>query len=73
VIPSHLVLEPDVYKVNAVYLVHKVYTVAEVTYTCMVQTDTAVRVSQETWQELNSRKRPGDTFEDVIRRLLEDG
>ena len=31
-----------------------------------------VKVSLETWQDLNSRKEPGDTFEDVIRDLLEE-
>ena len=31
-----------------------------------------VKVSKKTWRELNARKRPGDSFEDVIRRLLDD-
>lgn len=32
---------------------------------------TTVRVSEETWQELNQRKQAGDTFDDVISRLVE--
>ncbi|WP_238398280.1 MULTISPECIES: antitoxin VapB family protein [Halorussus] len=32
---------------------------------------TSIQVSTETWQELNGRKAPGDTFDDVIQRLLE--
>lgn len=30
-----------------------------------------LNVSAETWRRLNARKEPGDTFEDVIERLLE--
>lgn len=37
----------------------------------MAKTDTHIRVSHETWTELNSMKAPGDSFEDVIRELLE--
>jgi predicted CopG family antitoxin len=33
--------------------------------------DTNVRVKIETWQRLNSRKRPGDSFDDVITDLLD--
>lgn len=32
----------------------------------------AVKVSEETWRKLNSRKEPGDTFDDVVQRLLEE-
>jgi hypothetical protein len=32
---------------------------------------TTVRVSEETWQDLNQRKEAGDTFDDVISRLIE--
>lgn len=32
---------------------------------------TSIQVRNETWQELNSRKQPGDTFDDVIQRLLD--
>jgi hypothetical protein len=32
-----------------------------------------IRVSQETWRRLNARKQPGDTFDDVVSRLLSDG
>jgi len=32
---------------------------------------THIRVSDDTWQELNSLKEPGDTFNDVIQRELD--
>ena len=32
---------------------------------------TSIQVRNETWQELNARKQPGDTFDDVIQRLLD--
>ncbi|WP_244605579.1 antitoxin VapB family protein [Halorussus marinus] len=32
---------------------------------------TSIQVRNETWQELNARKAPGDTFDDVIQRLLD--
>jgi hypothetical protein len=36
-------------------------------------TDTKISVSGETWQQLNARKRePGETFDDVVQRLLSD-
>lgn len=31
-----------------------------------------IRVSKETYKELNSRKDQGDSFDDVIQSLLED-
>ena len=31
-----------------------------------------LKVSEETWRRLNARKKPGDTFEDVVQRLLEE-
>lgn len=34
--------------------------------------DTHIRVTDETWTKLNSRKKPGDSFNDVIARLLEE-
>lgn len=34
--------------------------------------DIHVRVTEETWSELNARKGPGDSFNDVIQRLLEE-
>lgn len=33
---------------------------------------TNIRVSDETWRELNQLKDPGESFEDVIVRLLEE-
>jgi predicted CopG family antitoxin len=34
--------------------------------------DKHIRVTEETWKELNRRKEPGDSFEDVLERLLEE-
>jgi len=34
--------------------------------------DNHIRVTDETWSELNKRKQPGDSFDDVIQRLLEE-
>ncbi len=31
-----------------------------------------VKVSAKTWKELNSRKEPGESFEDVLSRMLEE-
>lgn len=33
--------------------------------------DQHVRVTEDTWKELNQRKGPGDSFDEVIRRLLD--
>jgi len=33
---------------------------------------TTVEVKTATWRELNRRKDPGDSFDDVISRLLEE-
>jgi len=33
---------------------------------------THIRVSKHTWQELNALKEPGDSFDDVIGRLVGD-
>lgn len=34
--------------------------------------DKHIRVTEETWKELNRRKEPGDSFEDVLKRMIED-
>lgn len=34
--------------------------------------DNHVRVTEETWEQLNRRKRPGDSFDDVLQRLLDE-
>ena len=34
--------------------------------------DTHIRVSEETWTRLNRRKGPGDSFDDVLRALLDE-
>lgn len=31
-----------------------------------------IRVSEETWRRLNALKTPGDTFDDVAARLLDN-
>ena len=36
----------------------------------MADDSTTVQVSTETWKELNGRKQPGESFDDVIRREL---
>jgi predicted CopG family antitoxin len=36
-----------------------------------VPQDINIRVSEEVWQELNRRKQPGDSFDDVLRRTYE--
>jgi predicted CopG family antitoxin len=33
--------------------------------------DKHIRVTKETWKELNQMKEPGDSFEDVLQRLIE--
>lgn len=33
--------------------------------------DTTVRVKRSTWTRLNHRRQPGDSFDDVIARLLD--
>lgn len=38
----------------------------------MPEDDTSIRISEETWHQLNSRKEPGVSFDDVITNLLED-
>jgi predicted CopG family antitoxin len=40
----------------------------------MTQTpETKITISGETWRRLNVRKRePGETFDDVVQRLLSD-
>lgn len=34
---------------------------------------TTIDVKDSTWAELNSLKSPGDSFDDVINELLQDG
>lgn len=38
----------------------------------MSEDTTNIRISKDTWKELNARKEPGDSFDDVISRLLEE-
>lgn len=33
--------------------------------------DTHIRVTTETWKELNALKEPGESFDDVLQRLLD--
>lgn len=37
------------------------------------EADNHIRVTDDVWSDLNARKKPGDSFNDVITRLLEDG
>jgi len=32
---------------------------------------TTMKVKRDTWKQLNKQKEPGDTFDDVIGRLIE--
>jgi len=34
--------------------------------------DTMIRVTDETWQALNAKKKPGESFNDVLERLLHE-
>jgi len=34
--------------------------------------DKHIRVTEETWKQLNQRKEPGDSFNDVLQRLIEE-
>jgi len=34
--------------------------------------DTSVRIKTDTWKRLNDLKEPGDSFDDIIRRLLDE-
>lgn len=38
----------------------------------MPSEDAVIRVSGSTWKELNQRKTPGDSFDDVIQDLLDE-
>lgn len=49
-----------------------VYTCALVDTDVARNADTHIRVSEETWTRLNRRKGPGDSFDDVLRELLEE-
>lgn len=49
-----------------------VYTCALVDTDVARKADTHIRVSEETWTKLNRRKGPGDSFDDVLRALLEE-
>lgn len=31
-----------------------------------------IKVTKETWQRLSARKTPGDSFNDVVERLLDE-
>ena len=33
---------------------------------------TTMKVKRDTWKQLNKQKEPGDTFDDVISRLIEE-
>jgi len=33
---------------------------------------TTIQIDEDTWKELNGRKAPGETFDDVVNRLLKE-
>ncbi|QLH81006.1 antitoxin VapB family protein [Halosimplex pelagicum] len=37
----------------------------------MADDDVNIRIKHDTWKRLNSRKEPNDSFDDVIRRVLD--
>lgn len=39
----------------------------------MSSDNTNIQVSDENWTRLNAKKRPGESFNDVITKLLDDG
>ena len=36
-----------------------------------MRSTTTIEVKNETWKELNAKKEPGESFDDVIQRVLE--
>jgi predicted CopG family antitoxin len=38
----------------------------------MADDDVMIRVKEDRWSELNSLKKPGESFDDVITRLLDE-
>jgi predicted CopG family antitoxin len=38
----------------------------------MSERKTAVTVTERTWRRLNARKRPGESFDDVVDRLIKE-
>lgn len=38
----------------------------------MTDDTTTIQIDVQTWQQLNSRKQPGESFDDVIQRELND-
>jgi len=50
-----------------------VYIHAVATAGCMARNaDHQIRVSESTWHQLHRRKGPGDSFNDVLERLLDE-
>ena len=41
-------------------------------YSMSREADKHIRVAEETWVKLNKKKRPGDSFDDVLQRLLNE-
>lgn len=33
--------------------------------------NTSIQIKKDTWKRLNMRKEPGDTFDDLVNRLLD--
>jgi len=38
----------------------------------MPDDDVNIRIKRDTWKRLNARKEPNDSFNDVIRRVLDE-
>jgi len=36
------------------------------------KTDVNIRIKRDTWRDLNRRKEPNDSFDDVLQRVLEE-
>jgi hypothetical protein len=50
-----------------------VYIRTDATAGCMARkADHQIRVSESTWHQLHRRKGPGDSFNDVLERLLDE-
>lgn len=38
----------------------------------MTEDDVNIRIKRDTWKRLHNRKEPGDSFNDVLQRLIEE-
>jgi hypothetical protein len=56
---------------NLFMLFHNNYGLRDTIVACMAET-TTIEIKNPTWTALSARKSPGDSFDDVIQRLLEE-